>query len=105
MEDKDFCCPDIIEVTGRVNALEGKFTDYQDTAQRWRDEHDKKNNEALSRLGGRVDAMDSAITKGFKDINEKLTTFVNPVLAIIISLLTALLGAAVGALLALAQHL
>lgn len=98
MQGVEKCCTDIIELRKDHDSLEARFDEYAEGAQRWRDQHNQSNNEALDRVGKRVEKLEDSIDRGFNTINERLTTFVNPVLAVVISVLTAIAGLLGGAL-------
>lgn len=83
----DACCEDIIEVKGRVSTLETSFETYKEDAQRWRDQHEARNEVQTAEL--------KALLRG---IETKLTTFVNPVLAVVITVLGTIIGVLLGIL-------
>lgn len=72
------CCDDIVDVKGRVSSLESWKAEYIESAQKWRDSHEKKNSDSNDRIFAKLDSIES-----------KMLTFVNPIVATIITLLAA----------------
>ena len=86
------CCDDIVGAKNRIHALEEGFDAYKEDAQRWRDQHEARNNEAIERVFKKLDSIES-----------RMTTWVNPIIAITISVLTAIMGILAGALWVIAK--
>ena len=81
------CCDDIIDSQARIKSLEDWRDEYIVSAQRWREEHEKANKESNERMFKTLD-----------EIKDMLRSWVNPVLAVVISVLVGLLGLLGGAL-------
>ena len=86
------CCDAIVETTGRVKSLEEWRDEYVVSAQRWRELHVEDNRADAKKLSEQLDRIEN-----------RLTTFVNPVLAVVITTLGTIIGLLAGALWVLAR--
>lgn len=75
------CCDNIVKAEADILALKSEFEEYRDTAQIWRDHHAHDNAKAFEE-----------IRDDLKDIKKTLTTWVNPIIVVVISVLCAALG-------------
>jgi len=85
--ERTSCCDDIVETMGRVDNLEEWRDRFIVESQRARDIDHETNTKAFTDINTKLD-----------NISTKLTSYVSPTLAIIISVLTALVGMLGGAL-------
>ena len=60
------CCDQIVEMTAWRN-------NYEEAAQRWRDQHTAENRESLSRLGGKIDAVELDLKEFMKEMRDAMT--------------------------------
>lgn len=81
------CCDQVLETTGRVKSLEEWRDEYILSAQKWRDSHVEQNRADSDRICEKLDTIDS-----------RMTTWVNPVIAVVITTLGTIVGLLAGAL-------
>ena len=84
---KTYCCEEIVDTLSRVKSLEEWRDEYILSAQRWRDDHTTTSRREMNE-----------IRDSLNDISKRLTTFVNPVISVVISALTLIVGILAGAL-------
>lgn len=75
------CCDQIVETTARVKSLEEWRDEYVMASQRWRELHAEDNRKSLENINIKLD-----------NISRKLTTYVNPIVVIVISAMAAVIG-------------
>lgn len=83
MTDRD----DIVQTMARMKSLEDWRDEYIMAAQHWRDQHTVENRKMEGDICGKLDRIES-----------RLTSYVNPIIVIILSILTSLVGMLGGAL-------
>lgn len=93
------CCDDIIEAKVDIDNLAQDLRQYKDDAQRWRDQHEDRNAAAIDGLQSEL----ADIKRDIKEIRRLMTTWVNPVISVVITLMGTLLGAAVAVIVMLSH--
>jgi tetrahydromethanopterin S-methyltransferase subunit G len=112
MSDVHACCDDIIAAKADIRALEQSTAQARIDAQKWRDDHEARNNETFQRFGNEIalnrsagDALRVEMNRRFDGIEDKLANRLPPWATLALTLCGTTIGILIGVILDLGGKL